>query len=59
MFEFLLQRDRQEIGSPAELAGKSFLQAGRVHAALSSTIKQGADHTHLHRVSYAYEQKMG
>ena len=59
MFEILLQRDRQEIGSPAELAGKSFLQASRVHATLTSTIKQGADHAQSHRVSYAYEQKMG
>jgi hypothetical protein len=59
MFEILLQRDRQEIGSPAELAGKSFLQADRVHATLTSTIKQGADHSHLHRVSYGYEQPMG
>ena len=59
MFEILLQRHRQAIGSPAALAEESFLQANRVHAALSSTIKQGADHTHLHRVSYTYEQQMG
>jgi hypothetical protein len=59
MFEILPQRDRQEIGSPAELAGKSFLQADRDHAAITSTIKQGADHALSHRVCLGYEQPMG
>ena len=59
MFEILLQRHGQVIGSPAALAEESFLQANRVHAALSSTIKQGADHALSHRVCYTHEQKMG